>query len=112
MENQLVPITTASLSFTDRNTGPANIRFTITRALGHHDGFVEHMERPTQAVNSFTQDDVNNNRIIYRPPELEFGYKEREVFFYFTGTFVNIMYNQLNNYFQGMKSHHGVLYIT
>ncbi|XP_053388167.1 extracellular matrix organizing protein FRAS1-like isoform X2 [Mercenaria mercenaria] len=84
MEKQLVPITSASLNFVDRDTGPAGILFTITRPLRPQDGMVEHMERPTQALKSFTQDDVNNNRIIYRPPQTELGYREREVFFYFT----------------------------
>ena len=85
MEKQLVPITSTSLSFIDRDTGPTGILFTITRPLRPYDGIVEHIERPTQALKSFTQDDVNNNRIIYRPPEAELGYKEKEVFFYFTG---------------------------
>lgn len=87
MEKHLVPITSTSLSFTDRDTGPDGILFTISRPLRLQDGFVEHFERPTQALRSFTQDDVNNNRIIYRPPEAEFGYREREVFFYFTGKY-------------------------
>lgn len=86
MENEIIPITSSSLSFTDGVTGPSGIRFSITRPLGPLDGIIENIERPTQGIKSFTQDDVNNNRIIYRPPEAEFGFKEREVFFYFTGT--------------------------
>ncbi|WAQ95604.1 FRAS1-like protein [Mya arenaria] len=84
LENELVPITPASLSFMDHDTSPAGIYYEVTRPLGLRDGSLEHVERPSRNVHIFTQEDVNNNRIIYRPPAAELGYKEKEVFFFFT----------------------------
>ena len=56
---------------------------------------MEHVERPFKSVQQFTQEDVNNNRIIYRPPEKEIGNREKEFIFYFTG--------QLNSDIHGLK---------
>jgi len=84
-ENELVPLTPASLSFLDQDTGPAGIHYEVTQPLGLRDGSLEHVERPSRNVRRFTQEDVNNNRIIYRPPTSELGFREKDVFFFFTG---------------------------
>ncbi|XP_055954387.1 extracellular matrix organizing protein FRAS1-like [Patella vulgata] len=49
-------------------TKPTEIIYSITTLLGDDEGTVEHIEVPFKPVLRFTQDDVDNNRIIYRPP--------------------------------------------
>ena len=85
LENQLVPLTSSNLAYEDRDTAADHIYYTITKPLGEDQGRLEHVERPFKSVRSFTQDDVNNNRIIYRPPEGRVGSREMEFIFYFTG---------------------------
>ena len=85
LENQLVPITSSNLAYEDRDTVPDEIYYTVTKPLGEGHGMLEHVERPFKPVRSFTQEDINNNRIIFRPPEKEIGNRETEFTFYFTG---------------------------
>ncbi|KAH3869870.1 hypothetical protein DPMN_033043, partial [Dreissena polymorpha] len=84
LEGQLAAITPGSLHFVDDVTEPSGVKFTLTHPLGPRDGSLEHVERPSKNLKTFTQEDVNNNRIIYRPPFAELGFKQRDVFFYFT----------------------------
>ena len=81
----MVPITSSNLAYEDRDSSADTIYYTITEPLGKGQGTVEHVERPFKSVQQFTQEDVNNNRIIYRPPEKEIGNREKEFIFYFTG---------------------------
>ena len=73
------------MAYEDRDSAAEQIYYTVTKPLGENQGSLEHVERPFKPVRSFTQDDVNNNRIIYRPPEREIGDREMEFTFYFTG---------------------------
>ena len=85
LENQLVPITSGNLAYEDQDSAADMIYYIITKPLGEGQGTLEHVERPFKRVRQFTQEDVNNNRIIYRPPEREIGNREMEFTFYFTG---------------------------
>ena len=85
LENQLVPITSGNLAYEDQDSAADMIYYIITKPLGEGQGTLEHVERPFKRVRQFTQEDVNNNRIIYRPPEKEIGNREMEFTFYFTG---------------------------
>ncbi|ESO99609.1 hypothetical protein LOTGIDRAFT_173674 [Lottia gigantea] len=86
LENQLVPITSAHLTYEDSGTIAKDIVYSITTLLGDDEGAVEHIEVPFKPVLRFTQDDINNNRIVYRPPVTEIGTEEREVMFNFIVT--------------------------
>ena len=85
LENQLVPITSSNLAYEDQDTASDQIYYTISKPLGEDQGRLEHVERPFKPVSSFTQDDVNNNRIIYRPPDGLIVSRETEFTFFFTG---------------------------
>lgn len=85
LENQVVPITRSNLAFEATENEATGIYYNITRSLGRNDGRLENVERPGQPVLYFTQEDVDSNRIVYRPPGRELGGGEKDVFFYFTG---------------------------
>lgn len=90
LENQLVPITRSNLAFQNTEiSGETGIHYNVTHPLKSKDGSLEHIERPSEHIEYFTQEDVDNNRIVYRPPNDELGDKEKEVFFYFTGRFIH-----------------------
>lgn len=84
-ENQIVPITSTQVAFEDRDTTPENIRYKITSLLGENEGTIEHIDSPYINVVHFTQDDINNNKIIFRPPDKEIGLDEVQVSFSFIG---------------------------
>ncbi|XP_035826399.1 extracellular matrix protein FRAS1 [Aplysia californica] len=86
LENQIVPVTTKYLSFNDVDTPPEDLVYRITTLLHEEEGTIEHIDFPFSPVLQFTQDDVNNNRIIYRPPDEEIGMDEMEVNFLFVVT--------------------------
>ena len=64
------------------------IQYNITRPLGSNDGSLEHVDRQANQVFNFTQEDIDSNRIIFRPPDRELGGIEKDVFLYFTGRLV------------------------
>ena len=84
-ENQVVPVTSLNLAFEDRDTSDDHILFTVTHPLREGEGLLEHIDTPFQPVMTFTQDDINHNRVVYRPPSADIGTQEREFVFYFTG---------------------------
>lgn len=88
LENQVVPISSANLAYVDVDTPDRDIIYTIMTPLGDDDGTVEHVDIPFQSVFQFNQEDINNNRILYRPPLQEIGASEREVFFTFIGKYL------------------------
>ncbi|KAK5611833.1 hypothetical protein CRENBAI_009535, partial [Crenichthys baileyi] len=74
LEDQVTEITPSALSFIDSGTPSENLIYNITKPLlpgqgvlmtnGSHRG----RDKPYKAVKHFTQADVNNGKIIYRPP--------------------------------------------
>ncbi|KAK3090989.1 hypothetical protein FSP39_016284, partial [Pinctada imbricata] len=82
LENQVVPISKTNLVVLDLDTEDSDIRYSVIRPLGQGEGTLEHVQNPFVSISRFTQEDINNNRVIYRPPLQEIGTDERE--FYFT----------------------------
>ncbi|CAG5116316.1 unnamed protein product, partial [Candidula unifasciata] len=84
MENQIAPITNGHLAFSDINSPPENLVYTIVSPLREEDeGTVEHVDVPYSPLQQFTQADINNRQVIYRPPDEDIGEEEREVSFIF-----------------------------
>ncbi|KAK7498552.1 hypothetical protein BaRGS_00010212, partial [Batillaria attramentaria] len=86
LENQVVPITSANLAYRDLDTRDRDLVYRLTSLLGDDEGTIEHIDFPLKPVLQFTQADINNNRIIYRPPDQEIGLREKEVSFTFVLT--------------------------
>ncbi|XP_032434237.1 extracellular matrix organizing protein FRAS1 isoform X1 [Xiphophorus hellerii] len=68
LEDQVTEITASALSFIDSGTPSEKLVFNVTKPLLPGQGLIEHRDRPYKAVQHFTQADVNNGKIIYRPP--------------------------------------------
>ena len=83
LENQVVPITSSHLAYRDLDTLDRDLVYRLTSLLGEDEGTVEHIDFPFKPVLQFTQQDINNNRILYRPPDQEIGLAEKEVSFSF-----------------------------
>lgn len=86
LENQVVPITSANLAYQDLDTRDRDLVYRLTSLLSEDEGTIEHADFPQKPVLQFTQADINNNRIIYRPPDEEIGLEEKEVSFNFVLT--------------------------
>lgn len=85
MENHVTPISSTNLAFQDRDTEDKDIVYSIVKPLAPGEGTIEYVSHPFTPITSFSQEDINNNRIMYRPPPKELGAQEREFFFTFTG---------------------------
>uniref|UniRef100_A0AAX7VKR4 Fraser extracellular matrix complex subunit 1 n=1 Tax=Astatotilapia calliptera TaxID=8154 RepID=A0AAX7VKR4_ASTCA len=66
---QVTEITPSALSFVDSETPSEKLVYSITKPLPSGQGTIEHRDRPYTHVQHFTQADVNNGKIIYRPPQ-------------------------------------------
>ncbi|XP_048248290.1 extracellular matrix organizing protein FRAS1-like isoform X2 [Haliotis rufescens] len=86
LENQIVPVRSDSLLYEDADTSPTDVIYAITTLLGEGEGMLEHIDTPFKPVLRFSQDDVNNNRIIYRPPDTDVGLTVKKVTFSFVVT--------------------------
>ncbi|GFR80617.1 extracellular matrix protein FRAS1 [Elysia marginata] len=84
-ENQIVPISSVHLAYHDQDTDPSNIVYRITSLLNNEEGSVEHENFPYRPVLQFTQQDVDQGKILYRPPEQEIGTDQMVVSFNFVG---------------------------
>ncbi|XP_036384589.1 extracellular matrix protein FRAS1-like [Megalops cyprinoides] len=58
----------SALLFVDADTPSDKLVYDITRPLAQGQGVIEHLDRPHAPVRFFTQADVDNGRILYRPP--------------------------------------------
>ncbi|XP_076458587.1 LOW QUALITY PROTEIN: extracellular matrix organizing protein FRAS1-like [Babylonia areolata] len=79
LENQVVPITSSYLAFHDVDTGDRDLVYRLTSVLEEEEGSIEHIDFPFRPVLQFTQQDINNNYIVYRPPPTDIGTREKEV---------------------------------
>ncbi|KAM7019160.1 LOW QUALITY PROTEIN: extracellular matrix organizing protein FRAS1 [Tautogolabrus adspersus] len=68
LEDRVTEITPAALSFIDSETPSDKVVYNVTKALPPGHGAIEHRDRAYTHVKLFTQSDVNNGKIIYRPP--------------------------------------------
>ncbi|XP_035766601.1 extracellular matrix protein FRAS1 [Neolamprologus brichardi] len=69
LEDQVTEITPSALSFVDSETPSEKLIYSITKPLPSGQGTIEHRDRPYTHVQHFTQADVSNGKIIYRPPQ-------------------------------------------
>ncbi|KAG7481357.1 hypothetical protein MATL_G00065830 [Megalops atlanticus] len=68
LEDRVTTITPTALSFEDSETPAEKLVYNITRPLGQGQGILEHRDRPYVPVGFFTQLDIDNGKIVYRPP--------------------------------------------
>ncbi|KAM6954491.1 extracellular matrix organizing protein FRAS1 [Aplochiton taeniatus] len=68
LEDGVTVITPAALSFLDSESPSEKLVYNITKPLGQGQGSIEHRDRPHSPVSSFTQEEVNQASILYRPP--------------------------------------------
>ncbi|XP_046872768.1 extracellular matrix protein FRAS1 isoform X2 [Hypomesus transpacificus] len=68
LEDHVTVITPAALSFLDTDSPSEKLLYNITKPLTPSHGVVEHRDKPYRAVRSFSQEDINQGRIQYRPP--------------------------------------------
>uniref|UniRef100_A0A3B4AGL3 VWFC domain-containing protein n=1 Tax=Periophthalmus magnuspinnatus TaxID=409849 RepID=A0A3B4AGL3_9GOBI len=68
LEDRVTEITPAALSFVDSETPSDKLIYSITKPLPSGHGVLEHRDRPNSPVSQFSQADVDNGKIIYRPP--------------------------------------------
>ena len=87
LENHVTPISSTNLAYQDSDTEDKDIIFSIIKPLAPGEGTLESVSHPFTPIARFSQEDINNNRILYRPPAKELGAKEREFFFTFTGIY-------------------------
>ncbi|KAF7657675.1 hypothetical protein LDENG_00023850, partial [Lucifuga dentata] len=69
LEDRVTEITPSALSFVDSETPSEKLIYNITKPLPHGQGAIEHRDKPYTAAKLFSQADVNNGKIIYRPPQ-------------------------------------------
>ncbi|XP_036955362.1 extracellular matrix protein FRAS1 isoform X2 [Acanthopagrus latus] len=69
LEDRVTEITASALSFVDSETPSEKLIYNITKALPPGQGAIEHRDRPYMPVKDFTQADVNDGKIVYRPPQ-------------------------------------------
>ncbi|XP_073093519.1 extracellular matrix organizing protein FRAS1 isoform X4 [Manis javanica] len=67
-EDGLTVIQPHSLSFVNSERPSGKIIYNITLPLHPNQGIIEHRDQPHSAIRYFTQEDINQGKIMYRPP--------------------------------------------
>ncbi|XP_037685994.1 extracellular matrix protein FRAS1 isoform X5 [Choloepus didactylus] len=67
-EDRLTVIQPHSLSFVNSERPSGNIIYNITLPLHPNQGIIEHRDQPHSPIQYFTQEEINQGKIIYRPP--------------------------------------------
>ncbi|XP_048220046.1 extracellular matrix organizing protein FRAS1 isoform X2 [Perognathus longimembris pacificus] len=67
-EDGLTVIQPHSLSFVNAEQPAGKITYNITLPLHPSQGIIEHRDQPHSPIQYFTQEDVNQGKILYRPP--------------------------------------------
>uniref|UniRef100_A0A8C8RJR6 VWFC domain-containing protein n=1 Tax=Pelusios castaneus TaxID=367368 RepID=A0A8C8RJR6_9SAUR len=68
LEDRVTVIEPHHLSFVDSESPSGKIVFNVTVPLLPNQGVLEHRDRPLSPVKYFTQADINQGKIAYRPP--------------------------------------------
>ncbi|XP_060542993.1 extracellular matrix organizing protein FRAS1 [Pantherophis guttatus] len=76
LEDRVTPIQPHQLSFVNSQTPSEEITYNVTVPLPPNQGMVEHRDKPFFPVAAFTQTDINNGKIVYRPPSAASHIKE------------------------------------
>ncbi|XP_066298099.1 FRAS1-related extracellular matrix protein 1-like isoform X1 [Branchiostoma lanceolatum] len=74
----LSTITPSTLSAEDMETQSDKLVFNISKPLASGQGYIVHLDDHTKPITSFSQADINNLMIGYKPPNT--SYQERRVF--------------------------------
>ncbi|XP_045713823.1 extracellular matrix organizing protein FRAS1 isoform X4 [Phyllostomus hastatus] len=67
-EDDLTVIQPHSLSFANSKKPSGKIIYNITLPLHPNQGIIEHRDQPHSPIQYFTQEDINQGKIMYRPP--------------------------------------------
>ncbi|KAF6131131.1 hypothetical protein HJG60_008020 [Phyllostomus discolor] len=67
-EDDLTVIQPHSLSFANSKKPSGKIIYNITLPLHPNQGIIEHRDQPHSPIRYFTQEDINQGKIMYRPP--------------------------------------------
>ncbi|XP_006885356.1 PREDICTED: extracellular matrix protein FRAS1 [Elephantulus edwardii] len=67
-EDRLTVIPPHSLSFVNSERPSGKIIYNITLPLHPNQGIIEHRDQPHSPIRYFTQEDINQGKILYRPP--------------------------------------------
>ncbi|KAM9238088.1 extracellular matrix organizing protein FRAS1 [Dugong dugon] len=67
-EDRLTVIQPHSLSFVQSEKPSGKIIYNITLPLHPNQGIIEHRDQPHSPIRYFTQEDINQGKILYRPP--------------------------------------------
>ncbi|XP_015220286.2 extracellular matrix organizing protein FRAS1 [Lepisosteus oculatus] len=67
-EDHVTVLGPSALSFVDTGTPSEKFIYNITKPLAQGEGTIEHQDRPYIPVQFFTQADINQGKILYRPP--------------------------------------------
>ncbi|XP_035245707.1 extracellular matrix protein FRAS1-like isoform X1 [Anguilla anguilla] len=67
LKDNMTGIRPSTLSFINKEAPNKSMVYSITRPLAQEQGTIEHLDRPYTPVESFTQADINEGRILYRP---------------------------------------------
>ncbi|XP_053778816.1 extracellular matrix organizing protein FRAS1 isoform X3 [Desmodus rotundus] len=67
-EDDLTVIQPHSLSFANSEKPSGKIIYNITLPLHPNQGIIEHRDQPHSPIRYFTQEDINQGKIMYRPP--------------------------------------------
>nr|XP_040148101.1 extracellular matrix organizing protein FRAS1 [Ictidomys tridecemlineatus] len=67
-EDGLTVIQPHALSFVNSGRPSRKIIYNITRPLHPNHGIIEHRDQPHSPIRYFTQEDVNQGKVMYRPP--------------------------------------------
>ncbi|XP_033644314.1 extracellular matrix protein FRAS1-like [Asterias rubens] len=86
LEGTVTAITNNYLAYTDVDSPDPDLVYNITRPLPNGGGSIEYVDRPFQALDLFTQADINAEKIVYRPPNVKLGEDSQSYIFYFTVT--------------------------
>ncbi|XP_025062352.1 extracellular matrix protein FRAS1 isoform X12 [Alligator sinensis] len=68
LEDRVTVIEPHHLSFVDPESPSEKIVFNVTVPVSPNQGVVEHRDRPLSPIKYFTQADINQGKIAYRPP--------------------------------------------
>ncbi|KAG8454257.1 hypothetical protein GDO86_000773 [Hymenochirus boettgeri] len=69
LEDRLTVIGSHYLSFVDAESPSEKIVYNVTVPLQSNEGTLEHKDRPLSSLPYFTQADINQGKIVYRPPK-------------------------------------------
>ncbi|KAG2466459.1 FRAS1 protein, partial [Polypterus senegalus] len=67
-EDRVTVITPAALSFEDTESPSEKLVYNITKSLIAGQGTIENIDRPNHPAEFFTQADINQGKVVYRPP--------------------------------------------